>query len=114
MKRSARRGEVWMVELDPVQGREQAGRRPALVLSVDAFNATPAELVTVLPITSRARALRTRIEVSPPEGGLPMASYIICEQARTISAGRLVKPLGMVAGPTMAKVSDIVRMQLGL
>jgi mRNA-degrading endonuclease toxin of MazEF toxin-antitoxin module len=49
---------VWLVELDPVEGHEQAGRRPALVLSVDAFNASPAELVTVLPITSKVRALR--------------------------------------------------------
>jgi mRNA interferase MazF len=59
------RGDVWLVDLDPI------GRRPALVLSVDAFNASHAELVTLVPITSKARAVRTRIEIGPPEGGSP-------------------------------------------
>ena len=47
------RGEIWMVDLDPTRGHEQAGMRPALVVSTDIFNASPAEMVTVLPTTSR-------------------------------------------------------------
>jgi mRNA interferase MazF len=39
------RGEVWLVDLNPIRGREQAGRRPALVVSVDEFNNGPADLV---------------------------------------------------------------------
>jgi mRNA interferase MazF len=35
---SARRGQVWLVDFDPVEGHEQAGRRPALIRSVDPFN----------------------------------------------------------------------------
>jgi mRNA interferase MazF len=111
---SARRGEVWLVDFDPVEGHEQAGRHPALVLSVDGFNASPAELVTVLPITSKARTLRTRIAVVPPEGGLSVASYVIGEQTCTVSSRRLVKRFGVVSGTTMVKVADVVRMLLGL
>jgi mRNA interferase MazF len=111
---SARRGEVWLVDFDPVEGHEQAGRRPALVLSVDGFNASPAELVTVLPITSKARTLRTRIAVVPPEGGLSVPSYVIGEQTRTVSSRGLVKRFGAVSGATMVKVADVVRMLLGL
>jgi mRNA interferase MazF len=111
---SARRGEVWLVDFSPVEGHEQAGRRPALVLSVDGFNASAAELVTVLPITSKARTLRTRIAVTPPEGGLSVESYVIGEQTRTVSSRRLVKRVGMVSDATMAKVADVVRMLLGL
>jgi mRNA interferase MazF len=111
---SPRRGEIWIVDFDPVEGREQAGRRPALVLSVDAFNASHAEIVTVLPITSKARALRTRIEVVPPEGGLSVVSWVIGEQTRTVSIGRLRKRLGLVSTRTMAAVSDVVRLLLGL
>jgi mRNA-degrading endonuclease toxin of MazEF toxin-antitoxin module len=56
--------------------RTRASRaRPALVLSADAFNVSAAELVTVLPITSKARAVRTRVEIDPPEGGLAVRSY---------------------------------------
>ena len=41
------RGEVWSVDLDPVRGHEQAGTRPALVVSVDEFNEGPADLVVI-------------------------------------------------------------------
>lgn len=110
----ARRGEVWIVDFEPVAGHEQGGRRPAVVLSVDAFNASRAELVTVLPITSRARPLRTRVELRPPEGGLSVISYVIGEQSRTISTRRLARRLGVLSDATMGNVSDIVRMLLGL
>jgi mRNA interferase MazF len=112
---SARRGEVWLARFDPTEGREQAGVRPALVLSVDSFNASRAGLVTVLPITSKPRPGNPfRIEVRSPEGGLTAVSYILGEQTRTISTARLVKPLGMVSVATMAKVADAVRVLLGL
>jgi mRNA interferase MazF len=112
---SARRGEVWLVDFDPIRGREQSGRRPALVLSVDAFNASKADLVTVLPITSKARPhIPSRVPIAPPEGGLTVPSYVIGEQVRTISTQRLAKGLGNVSAATMSKVSDVVRILLGL
>ena len=112
---SARRGEVWLADFDPIEGREQAGRRPALVLSVDSFNASRADLVTVLPVTSKSRPNNPfRVEVCPPEGGLSIVSYVIGEQTRTVSTRRLVKPLGTVSGATMAKVAAVVRVVLGL
>jgi mRNA interferase MazF len=111
---NARRGEVWLVSLDPVEGHEQAGRRPALILSVDVFNASPAELVTVLPITSKKRQLRTRVALAPGEAGLRVASFIIGEQARTISSRRLKRRLGAVRPETLEAIEDIVRMLLGL
>lgn len=110
-----RRGEVWLVDLDPVVGHEQSGRRPALVLSVDAFNAGPAGLVTVLPMTRTRRALiPSRIEVLPPEGGLRVPSYVIGEQVRTISRRRLSRAIGTVSAATMTNVSDVVRILLGI
>ncbi len=111
---AARRGEVWFARLDPTEGHEQAGTRPVVVLSTDAINASPAGLLTVLPITSRKRAIRSRVELKPPEGGLTVVSYIICEQPRTISTARLTKVTGMISQETMRSVSDIVRMLLGL
>ncbi len=112
---SARRGEVWLVDFNPVVGHEQAGRRPALVLSDDQFNASPAGLVAVLPITSKPRnGLVTRVHIRPPEGGLSMDSWVIGEQTRTVSSNRLDRRLGTVLPVTMQRVEDIVRMILGL
>ena len=105
---------MWLVDLNPIVGHEQAGKRPALLLSVDAFNASKADLVTVLPITSKERLLPSRVAVTPPEGGLTQESWIICEQPRTVSKRRLTKQLGQVTPATMTAVSDVVRMLLGL
>ena len=112
---NARRGEVWLIDLDPVRGHEQAGRRPALVLSADTWNAGPGRLVTVLPITSKDRpGIPSRIVVNPPEGGLTMPSWVIGEQVRTISADRLGRRLGVIRPVTLRAVEDVVRMLLGL
>lgn len=112
-KRPAR-GSVWTAELSPTVGHEQAGRRPCLVVSSDAFNGSPAGLVTVLPITSRERRMASRIPLLPPEGGLSVASWVITEQVRTVSTERLGRRLGSVHPETLAAVSDALRLLLGL
>jgi mRNA interferase MazF len=109
-----KRGEIWIVTFDPVEGHEQAGRRPALIISVEAFNDSPAGLVTVLPITSKPRRLPSRIRIAPPEGGLSMESWVITEQVRTISKRRLIARLGPVTTATLGSVTDSVKMLLGL
>jgi mRNA interferase MazF len=109
-----KRGDIWRVHLDPTVGHEQAGRRPALILSVERFNTSGAELVVVLPITSKARRLPTRVRIVPPEGGLALESWVICEQPRTISQRRLVSKLGTVTQTTIDAVSKIVGLLLGL
>ena len=109
-----KRGEVWWVVLDPTRGREQAGRRPALVLSADLLNASAAGIVSVLPITSRDRGIRSHVAVEPPEGGLAVPSWILCEQVRTISRERLLGRIGAVSPRTLAAVADRVRVLLDL
>jgi mRNA interferase MazF len=79
------RGEVWLANLDPIRGREQAGRRPVLVLSVADFNRSGADLVVVLPITSNLRSIPWHVPVEPPEGGLKVVSAIMCEAIRSVS-----------------------------
>jgi mRNA interferase MazF len=66
------RGEIYFVNLSPVTGREQAGNRPVLVVSIDAINRLPL-VVTVLVGTKGENLLRdypTNIRVSPAESGL--------------------------------------------
>ena len=110
----ASRGEIWLVGLDPTKGREQAGMRPALVISVDIFNHGAAELVVAIPITSMAKGIPLHIQVDPPEGGLSMTSYVKCEDVRSISTSRLAKKLGTVTPSTIDAVEDRLRILLGL
>ena len=108
------RGEIWTVDLNPTIGHEQAGKRPALVVSVDSFNQSAAELAIVLPLTSRAKGIRSHVEVGKGEAGLKTVSYIKCEDVRSVSTKRLSRRLGLVSQTTMDAVEDILRILMGL
>jgi mRNA interferase MazF len=108
------RGEIWLTDLNPVRGREQAGKRPCLVISVDRFNQSPADLVVMLPITSKDKRIPWQVKVQPPEGGLTMESFIKCEDVRSISVDRLEKRYGAVSRETLASVEDRLRILMGL
>jgi mRNA interferase MazF len=108
------RGDIWTIELDSVRGHEQAGRRPALIVSVDPFNQGPADLVVVLPITSKARGIPLHVGITPPEGGLRTPSYIKCEDIRSVSKQRLLKYVGRVSTETLREVEDRLAVLLGM
>ncbi len=108
------RGEVWLAELNPTRGHEQAGRRPGLVVSEDLFNRGPAGLVIVLPMTSTIRNVPSHVPLSPPEGGVERPTAILCEAVRSVSVDRLVERWGAVDRQTMAAVEDRLRILLRL
>ncbi len=109
------RGEVWVAQLNPTRGHEQAGTRPVLIVSVNPFNASHARLVYVAPITRTVRGIPLHVQVAPPEGGLQAPSVILCDAVRSISVVRLSEgPWGNVSAATMAQVEDRLRRVFGL
>jgi mRNA interferase MazF len=108
------RGEVWDLRFDPTIGHEQAGARPALIVSVDIFNEGPADLVVAIPITRTDRKVRWHVAVSSPEGGLVSESFVQCENVRSVSKQRLKRLRGRVSENTMQRVEDRLRILLGL
>jgi mRNA interferase MazF len=108
------RGDIWSVILDPTVGREQAGMRPGLVISVDKFNHGPAGLVVVLPITSKDKKQPIHVAIRPPEGGLSVPSFIKCDDIRSVSKERLGRLYGRVSVNTMDEVEKRVRILLNL
>lgn len=108
------RGEVWLVTLDPTLGREQAGTRPALVISEDLFNQGHADLVIVIPVTSKDKGIRSHVAINSDEGGLSMQSFAKCEDIRSISKQRLRKRLGAVSDLTIESVEEKLRFLMGL
>ena len=108
------RGEVWLADLNPTRGHEQAGRRPVLVVSEDLFNRGPACLAIILPMTSTVRPIPSHVAVSPPEGGVKTKSAVLCEAVRSISSDRLLQRWGAVAPPTLARIEDRLRILLRL
>lgn len=108
------RGQVWMADLDPTKGHEQTGKRPVLVVSADVLNAGPADLVVVLPITSKDKGIPTHVDVVPPEGGLTAASFVIVEQIRCIAKQRLTRKMGELSAETIESVEGVIRAVLDI
>src|SRR5262245_21096461 len=109
------RGEIWNADLDPTRGREQAGKRPVLVVSTDRFNDGPAELVVVLPITSKAKGIPWHVTLAAGRStGLRMESYAMVEAIRCVARERLMKRLGEVAATAMGEVETRLRILLEL
>jgi mRNA interferase MazF len=108
------RGEIWLADLNPTRGREQAGKRPVLIISTNDFNHGAAELIVSLPITSKRKGIPWHVAVSPPEGGLKVRSYVKCEDVRSISRERLTKRWGVVTRVTMVEVEDRLRILMEL
>lgn len=111
----AERGQIWLVDLEPIRGHEQGGRRPSLIVSTGGLNRSRARLVILLPLTTRERQLPTRVRVEPPEGGLRETSFICCEHVRSVSSERLgERAFGAVSLDTLDQVDDILQLLLGL
>ncbi|HEY7117248.1 MAG TPA: type II toxin-antitoxin system PemK/MazF family toxin [Tepidisphaeraceae bacterium] len=109
-----RRGEVWRVDFEPVRGHEQGRTRPALVISNSILNQSPAGMVTVVPITTRERKLRSYLRLNPRDGGLPQTSFVICDQIRTIAKERLGRRYGVLPRAAQAEVEERLKFLLDL
>jgi mRNA interferase MazF len=106
----ARQRDVWFVDLEPIVGREQAGRRPAVVVSVDQIGTGPSGLCVVVPLTTTQRPNPLYIEISPPEGGLRERSWAMPEMVRSLSRRRLVDRWGAVRPSTLEAILARVRL----
>jgi mRNA-degrading endonuclease toxin of MazEF toxin-antitoxin module len=79
-----KRGEIWLVGLDPTAGHEQQGRRPVLIVSPDAFNAVT-KVPVVLPITSGGSFARTAgFAVTLAGAGTKTMGVVRCDQPRAL------------------------------
>lgn len=114
---SINRAQIYFVNLNPVQGREQEGERPVLVLSIDAINSLPL-VVTVVVGTKGANIKRdypTNVRVSPQESGLLMETVFLCFQIRSLDASRFsIQASGQISDEKMLQVEAAVRYCLGL
>jgi mRNA interferase MazF len=118
-----KRGEIYFVNLDPVQGREQRGRRPVLIVSSDEINRTPL-VVTVVVGTSGDRIKKdypVNVRAKPNETGLPEETVFLCFQIRSIDPSRLTdnstgntKRVGEMKPQKMAEIEEALRLVLDL
>ncbi len=100
-----KRGEVWLVSLDPAAGHEQKGRRPVLIVSPEAFNRIT-KVPIVLPITSGGKFARTAgFAVSLTGAGIKTTGIVRCDQPRALDlAARGGKKLESIPEAIMNEV----------
>ena len=99
------RGDLFWAELDPVRGREQAGKRPVLVLSQDVFNERSGTVIAAAITSQEPRAgfpLTLELTGTP----LPKRSWVKISQIRTMSVERLGKRMGHVSDDEMSQIVE--------
>jgi mRNA interferase MazF len=114
-----RRGEIHMVDLEPVRGAEADKRRPCVVVSNDGANRVAERLgrgvVTVVPLTTNTQRIYPfQVFLSAPDSGLPQDSKAQAEQVRSISVERVGEAVGIVAAPQLSLLDEAMRLHLGL
>lgn len=99
------RGEVVWAELNPARGREQAGRRPVLVLSQDVFNERSGTVIA-LALTSQPQAAGFPLTLELCASWLPKKSWVKVSQVRTFSTERLGPRIGRVSAEELNLVVE--------
>lgn len=107
-----RRGSVAWVDLGPTLGREQAGTRPAVVISSDDYLASVPDLVIVVPVTSRDRRWPHHVRLAG--ANLDRSSFAMTEQPRTIAGVRISRLSGTVDPGPMAEIDRWLQDFIGL
>ena len=111
-----KRGEIYLVALDPAVGREIKKTRPALVVQNDASNEHLGTTI-MAPITSAVRFPLSPTQVLIAEGkpgGLAVTSMALLDQIRTVDRTRLIRKLGQAGAQTMGEIDEAVKISLGL
>ncbi len=106
------RAEIYWADLDPIQGHEQAGRHPVLVLSEDVFNARSGTVIAVA-LTSQEPQAGFPLTREIVGTGLPKRSWVKISQIRTLSAQRPGAKIGAASAEETASVLEGLNEILG-
>lgn len=107
-----RRGEIRWAELGPTRGREQAGRRPVLILSEDVFNERSGTVVAMAIMSQPQRAgFPLTLELASKD--LPKRSWVKIGQIRTLSVARIGSRLGRASAEELAQAIEGLNEILG-
>lgn len=109
-----RRGEVYLVNFDPVIGSEIRKTRPALILQNNTANRhSPVTIVAAITSQFEEPLYPTEVLLRAGEGGATKDSVILLNQIRTIDKRRIVRRLGAINAETMRRVDRAIQISLG-
>lgn len=101
-----RQGDIWIADLEPVQGSEQGGRRPILIISGNALHSA-VPIAIIVPLSSKIKNYPTAVSIRPSKtNGLSKDAEALPFQVRTVTTGRLKKRIGNVTEEEMRKIIE--------
>ncbi len=110
-----RRGEVYLVNLDPTVGAEIKKTRPAVVVQNDAANRrSPITIVAAITSQFEEPLYPTEVLMRAPAGGLTVDSVVLLNQIRSVDSRRLVRRFGVLTAETMKAIDQALLLSLGL
>lgn len=109
------RGEIWLADLNPIRGSEQAGIRPVLIFQNDEISKFTTTVLAV-PLTTNLRraALPSCVLVEIGESGLNKDSVVLGHQLRVLDQTRLLRRLGAVSAKTLLAIEDALLFTMGI
>lgn len=110
-----KRGDVYLANLDPVKGSEQAGRRPVLIYQDNRLIAATLTVI-VIPFTSNLKLqnLPSGVLVPAEEGGLRQDSIALCHQVRALDKSGLLTYWGSLSPSRMIQIDRIIVRTMGI
>lgn len=108
------RGEIYYADLSPVQGSEQGGNRPVLIIQNDVGNKYSPTIICAAITTQHKTHVPTHVHLSYPGYGLTNRSMVLLEQIRTIDKCRIANYVGQLDSIEMSKVNKALQISLGL
>ncbi len=99
------RGDIVWADLNPVKGHEQAGLRPALVLSPEIFNERSGTVIA-MALTSQPQKAGFPLTMEITSFSLPKPTWVKISQVRTLSVERLGKRMGHVSDAEMSQIVE--------
>jgi len=110
-----KRGDIVLVNLEPVKGSEQGGIRPCLIIQNDNGN-KHSPLTIIAPFTPKefTKEFPTNVFVSSKETGLDKNSTILLNQVKTIDKSRIIKRVSSLSSFLMSQVDMAIKISLAL
>jgi mRNA interferase MazF len=114
MTNQLKRGEVWLANLNPTQGSEQAGIRPVIIFQNDIISQFSTTTIAIPLTTNQRRAsLPICMLIEQGDGGLSEDSVALCFQIRVLDKTRLIRRLGQLSAETIAQLEEVMLVTLG-
>ena len=112
---TVKRGEIWLADLNPTRGSEQAGTRPVLILQNNSINRFTTTVLTI-PLTTNVQraALPSCVLLPKGAGGLASDSVALCHQLRVLDKSRLKRRLGNISNQEISAIESCVMFTMGI